>query len=178
MSMAAERWRLLTDPHDAIVEPLTAAEIVERLWAGRDKLRWAEAVDGGAGAFPQDVPSVRAILLRDRPRIARSWLQHEYRPEWVFGWVHGLVQHDPSQAWPLLVALVAGARDDEELAGVAAGPIEDFLKYHGPDVIAKVEAEAKANPAWRRALSLVWRSTIDADVWRRVVVVADRIDDR
>ena len=165
-------WRVLTDGEGGATEPLSAIEIAQHLWADRQPFLWAEPVDGGDGAFPQDVAEVRSILLADLPRVAHSYLKHSSQPEWVFCWVMELCQYHPNEAWPLVQALVEVSRDDTDLASVAAGPIELFLNDHGDRVIGRMELEAASSPAFRRALSGVWPSSITPAVWARVVKAA------
>lgn len=54
------------------------------------------------------------------------------------------------------LALIAAARDDGELACIAAGPVEDLLKSHGLRAIEPLEAAAEASEKVRTALDGVW----------------------
>lgn len=163
-------WRLLVEPDGLESEPMTARAIADLLWNGPTGAAWGWATpsDGGEGSFPTDVPEVHAVLLEDRVRLARAWLDRERERAWVFEFVMNLSQYHPSAAWDVLLTLIAEARSDEHLALVAAGPMEELLKYHGPEVIGTVEAEATTNSPFRSALSGVWRSSIADDVWARV----------
>ena len=164
-------WRILIDPKGTSSPPLLAEEIAARLWTGDTRLLWAEPCQLGQGAFPQDVPEVRAVLLQDAIRLARAWLRSESgeAPPWVFVWVMDLCRDHPEEAWPLVMALVSAARGNEELALVAAGPLEALLANHGESLIQRVEAEAGRNPWFRRALAGVWRSSTKEVVWERLV---------
>jgi hypothetical protein len=51
---------------------------------------------------------------------------------------------------------------------IAAGPLENLLANHGPNIIAKVESEAKRNPAFNLLLGGVWKSSMTEEVWARV----------
>jgi hypothetical protein len=66
--------------------------------------------------------------------------------------------------------MIEVARDDKDLAVIAAGPLENALADRGRDIIGLVEAGAVDNPGVRRALSGVWPSSIDAEVWQRLTV--------
>jgi hypothetical protein len=58
-----KRWRILVEG-DAATDPLTAEDIVTRLWSSADDLLlWAERLQPGEGASPQDVLEVRRLLL-------------------------------------------------------------------------------------------------------------------
>jgi len=64
--------------------------------------------------------------------------------------------------------------DDRLVSVLAAGPLEDLLKEHGPDVVSQVVQEASRNPAFASLLGGVWKSSIDDAVWLRVQKVCDR----
>jgi hypothetical protein len=162
-------WRVLVDGQGTATAPLSAVAIADRLWVTPEKeFLWAEPVGGGDGAFPQDVPEVRLRLLVDPERIAHAWLEHTVRPGWLFLWVMDLCLERPDEAWPVVLALVRAARGDLDLAGVAAGPIEQLLNYHGLRMIDEVEREAAQSSSFRRALSGVWSSEIPQPVWERI----------
>lgn len=59
-------------------------------------------------------------------------------------------------AWPVIVALVEGAPDDEAVAFVAAGPLENLIRDHGPRFLDRLEAQARTSAHFRDALSGVW----------------------
>ncbi len=162
-------WRVLTDGSGGSKEAQSAGDIVDWLWTGGGNCLWAEPDDGGPGAFPQDVPEVRDLLLSEPTRVARSFLGKSH--VWVFEWVMELAQKRPTEALPVVKALVDVAVGDEELAYVAAGPIEDLLAYHGPAVIDTVEHIAREDTRFRRALTGVWRSDIQEEVWNRMRVI-------
>lgn len=166
-----QTWRVLTDAKGNVSEPLVAGEIASRLWSGDKTLVWAEPCQPGEPAFPQDVPEVRAVFLLEPDRLAHAWLQHPGvdAPQWIFAWVMDLCRDHPDEAWPLALALVHVARGDEDLALVAAGPLEELLSNHGLAIIERMEAEAARDPRFRRALSGVWRSSMKEAVWARLV---------
>ena len=164
-------WRVLLDGEGAATQPLRADEIVNRVWSGGYELLWAEPVQPGEPAPPPEVPEVRAILFADAERVARATLKHPNADvaEWMFVWVVEMLQKYPDEAWPVLLSLIAVARDDRELASVAAGPLEEVLLAHGTRVIDWVEVHAARDAKFRRALSGVWRSEINESIWARVV---------
>jgi hypothetical protein len=53
------------------------------------------------------------------------------------------------------------------LGVLAAGALEDLIQFHGPNFIGHIEAESRRNPAFRRLLGGVWRSSTP-EVWARV----------
>jgi hypothetical protein len=164
-------WRVLLDGKGAATPPLRADEIASRLWSGGYELLWAEPSQPGDPAFPAEVPEVRAILFSEPVRVARAALRHPNADaaEWMFLWVVEMLQEYPDEAWPVLLSLIDVARDDKELALVAAGPLEELLVAHGLHVIDRVEEQAARNGRFRRALSGVWRREIGDEVWGRVV---------
>jgi hypothetical protein len=53
--------------------------------------------------------------------------------------VDTLVRQQPEQAWLMALRLVELSPDDQTLANVAAGPLEDLLKLHPYAFIDRVE---------------------------------------
>jgi hypothetical protein len=75
---------------------------------------------------------------------------------WAFCEVDDLVRGDAERGWELTRILIDKSTSDEALADVAAGPLEDLLKKHGPIVIDRIENECKENERLRTALSGVY----------------------
>lgn len=92
--------------------------------------------------------------------LATAYLQYfETKQEddrWAWSDVDQLVRRKPDQGWEVIRLLVNKAPSDEALAFVAAGPLEDLLKKHGPAVIDQIENECRENDRLRLALSGVW----------------------
>lgn len=63
--------------------------------------------------------------------------------------------------FPVAMALISQAQDDLELAYVAAGPVEDLLKWHGVPALALFEKAAENSGKVRRALANVWIKDTD-----------------
>lgn len=59
-------------------------------------------------------------------------------------------------ACEVVAALVGGAKDDDEVALVGAGPLEDLLHTHGEALVDDVDRFARQDSRFRRALSAVW----------------------
>jgi hypothetical protein len=74
------------------------------------------------------------------------------------------------EQWPFILELIAAAPDDDDrvFAEIAAGPLEGFLGRFDAAVIDLVEAQATADPKFRRVLCRVWRHRMSAEVWERV----------
>lgn len=60
------------------------------------------------------------------------------------------------EAWPVILALLERAPDDLAIAFVAAGPLEDLIRDHGPRFLDRLEAQARTSARFRGALSGVW----------------------
>ena len=64
--------------------------------------------------------------------------------------------HRVDQAWALVLALVERAPDDEALAFVAAGPLEDIVRRHGDEFADRIVDRARQDSKFRSALKGVW----------------------
>ena len=60
-----------------------------------------------------------------------------------------LVWDDPERAWPIILAILERDPPIWILPVLAAGPLEDLLRAHGPRFIDRVEQEALANERFR-----------------------------
>ena len=77
-----------------------------------------------------------------------------------------LASHD--KQWRFVRAAISAAESDDELAAIAAGPLEHILGWHGETYIERVEQECLRNAHFVRALSFVWRYRMSDEVWERV----------
>lgn len=80
-----------------------------------------------------------------------------------------LVSSQPEDAWAFVLAVLHEDASDCIQGNLAAGPLEDLLVNFGEEIIERVEQEASVNPAFAHLLGGVWRNSIDADVWRRLL---------
>ena len=88
---------------------------------------------------------------------------------WAFECMSNLVETAPRAAWRCVLATLRHCETDKEIATLAAGPLEDLVIKHGPEMIAEIEREAAGNDRFRRLLSGIWgQAHADPAVWRRV----------
>lgn len=67
------------------------------------------------------------------------------------------------------------ADEDNFMAFLAAGPLEDLLAYHGATVISRIEKLAKSDERMLELVGGVWpREEIQAEVWKRVEALRRR----
>lgn len=88
---------------------------------------------------------------------------------WTFDLLADAAENDPELCWRLIEAVVARDSDEQVLAALAAGPMEDLLARHGPAFIERIETKAAQNPLFRHLLAGVWRNAIPQEIWDRVV---------
>jgi hypothetical protein len=89
---------------------------------------------------------------------------------WAVTKLDELAHEEPDTAWLLILELLRQPLVDNALGCLAAGPLEDLIEYHGPDVIERIELEARAQPKFRHLLGGVWESSTP-EVWQRVLAV-------
>jgi hypothetical protein len=117
----------------------------------------------------------------DEPtRLATDWIaywEHKFRtgnfpPSSHVDDLDDAVYNKPDLAWEAIKVAVAqlASRPDriESVEVLAAGPVEDLLRDHGPSVIDRIETEARRNPAFNYVLGGVWATSIAPEVWERV----------
>jgi hypothetical protein len=109
------------------------------------------------------VPSAKhagLVLMNHGDEIAEAYLRYfaakRNEDAWAFKQVDEMVGRDPDGGWSITLLLVNQASSNEELAYVAAGPLENLLKKHGLAVMDRIEEEACRNDRLRLALSGIW----------------------
>jgi hypothetical protein len=86
---------------------------------------------------------------------------------WAFEELTDMIRSDPERLWRLTITILRDASDPLYQAYVAAGPLEDLLRYHGERFIDRVESLAKSEPWFVECLRGVWAS-MTPDVRDRV----------
>jgi hypothetical protein len=117
--------------------------------------------------------------------LVERWIKHHAEkrrsPAPLFeAWreVDELVRVDPEAGWLLALDLVAASPDDQALAAIAAGPLEDLLCRWSDLLIDRVEAEARRDAKFRRCLTGAWgSSTIPAATKDRIAKYTSTVKD-
>ena len=113
--------------------------------------------------------------------IADAWIKYQYlsgrerETSALFdAWLrlNDLTRDEPETAWPIIQEMWSLDQSDFILANIAAGPVEDLLRIHGPGFIGRVEQLAKRDPVFRKLLGAVWRAGMAKGVWERLKAVA------
>lgn len=114
-----------------------------------------------------DAAGVLAIVTLDD--IAHEWcdltaerMAHPYVDDpdepgsewWPVWFLYNCLRRVPQLHRELLVKLVACAPNDDVLGAIGAGPFEDWL-YSSRDEIFWLEAEARKDPQFQRALDVM-----------------------
>jgi hypothetical protein len=94
----------------------------------------------------------------------------ELEAEWFKGGelMMDAVRDVPETVWSAILKILQHELTDDQLASLAAGPLEDLLADHGIQFIERVEREAEQNPRFNRLLGGVWRSHMSDEIWGRV----------
>lgn len=81
------------------------------------------------------------------------------RTLWAWEAVEEEVRSPTARVLKLLLALGHEAKDDDALAYLGAGPVEDLISWHGARYLDEIDQCARSDPAFRKALSNVWIAT-------------------
>mgnify|MGYP005806571543 CR=1 FL=1 len=120
------------------------------------------------------------ISDRDLESLADAWIRYQQaalrQPSGVdekadftaVKVVSELSRRDPRSTIALIRVVLAKVSDEEMLAVLAAGPLEDVLAKHGAEVIDDVENLAHQDHRFRELLFGVWKNMIDAATWERL----------
>jgi hypothetical protein len=115
----------------------------------------------------------------DRPsrsEIVATYIEEARRHEagWAWVLVDDLVHHQEYDEVFAIAVEIARVTDDSGVIGLtAAGPLEDVLHRAGPSLVDRAEAEARANPRFAFALSIV--RGVDQPIQQRLWAVAEEV---
>lgn len=97
-------------------------------------------------------------------------MKNDYN-SWVDEMLNSVVVCDPQRALRLIDAIAQTTEDEFVIGNLAAGPLENLLKYHGAEVIDDIERMAKSESARiLDLLSQIYDTTSD-EVWNRINVL-------
>jgi hypothetical protein len=68
----------------------------------------------------------------------------------------------------LITALAESAYDEDGLATIGAGPLEDLIDTHGPDILDLLVSAAQTSPSFRRALQSAALHGVHGEVAQRL----------
>ena len=115
-----------------------------------------------------------ALALRDYYRLGddrerRRRMIEPGNAHWAHECVAELVLESPQLALDFILRALPVFETKEDLAVLAAGPLEDLLDQHCASVIDRIEAEAERNERFRLLLSGVWgRNNVSTEAWQRL----------
>jgi len=84
--------------------------------------------------------------------------------------IDGLVEPfaAPEAVWKAVLQIMQRQLSDEQIALLAAGPVEDLLAKYGAEFIERIETEAQSSPAFKHLLGGIWPGRISSEIWIRV----------
>ncbi|SHI65193.1 DUF6869 domain-containing protein [Wenxinia saemankumensis] len=134
----------------------------------------SEATGMPEAALPEgDLPLPRYAEHYGAFLAALAQEEAEGHPEqWTDAVMGQLIASDPALALAAIRAILAGARDEAEVAALAGGALEELVLADGAAVID--DLEAGADPAMRAALALLDIPPHERDpaVWPRIAALA------
>jgi hypothetical protein len=182
-------WAVLKDlivaaPDETWVHNLAFAPLRATLECGDDQIveqviSLAKTNTKIASALADGAPLNRdldLISLLGRDYVAQTYFRRAVSKDpfdfWAWMLVQELLEADPQAAWMMILELIDKAPNDEILAYVAAGPLEDFIKLHAADYIDRIEESARTNATMKRALRGVWLTHLSAELLDRIEAAA------
>ncbi len=98
----------------------------------------------------------------ERDRVVDGWIRHALLRDpadfWAWDRASAIVRADAEEGWALVKALVEVA-PDRLLGGIAAGPLEELIRHHGPALVDRVESRARRDERFRESLAQIWLGT-------------------
>lgn len=118
----------------------------------------------------------------DPAAIAESWIAKWSVPDGPPGdWPSPdldweIPRQDPELCLATILEVLSRIRWDStdlHFQVLAAGPMEDLLRYHGERMLPAIERAIGQRPALGKLLGGVWQSSIHREVWARVLELRD-----
>jgi len=93
--------------------------------------------------------------------LVLAWLAGEYT-------MFDAVTEEPEIAWQAILDISKRELSEEQLALLAAGPLETLLSLHGAVFIDRLLDEAKRSSRFNHLLGGVWRQKMPQEIWERI----------
>ncbi|MFD1508989.1 DUF6869 domain-containing protein [Lacimonas salitolerans] len=128
-----------------------------------------------AGDLPADRLAHHLLTyLRDTAADDPSEQALRTHPQaWAMALTDRLCADHPDTGLDLTLAALPLCDSPDDVAMLAAGPLEDLLATHGPALIDRIETLGPTTPRLRFALSGTWPDRINPLVWARVQAARD-----
>jgi hypothetical protein len=98
----------------------------------------------------------------------------------LFDWLAEMLNYGPPDgpevAWPIILELVAQAPDEEALAFIGSGPVEDLVNKHGVQFEGPIVSQATTDSRFRLALRHVWPHDGVADTLKELIAASRLVD--
>lgn len=148
---------------------------------------WPQRVAAVARQDPKLASALEDALLDDRrtydllgrDALVEGWVRYQSEESpWDFWAIDLLACPDwltDDERWSVILELANAAPDEEVIAMVGVGPIEDFLSHDWRSALERIERDAPFHENLRKALWSVWQlSGVPPSVVERVHQVADQ----
>ena len=133
----------------------------------------AEALGVDQSALPQGGLPVDRLAARFLAYLAAGDEDNpppaDHPDAWTFALFDALTREHPTHGLAATRAALAACESPEEVAGIAAGPLEDLIAMHGAMLIDEIEALAARAPRFAYALTGVWpQGNAGSLLWARI----------
>jgi len=109
--------------------------------------------------------------------VAQYWIAHwddntsRHEKElgsWVNDVFYSAMELDADYSLQLIEAIHEADSSQKFTEVFAAGPVEDLLAHHGPEVIDRIEEKARKDSSFSHVLGGVWQNSMLDSIWDRV----------
>lgn len=87
---------------------------------------------------------------------------------WTYTLFDSLTDDHPALGLAAIRAALAACETPEDVAAIAAGPLEDLIAAHGAAMIDEIEDRAASAPRFAYALTGVWQREAPPLLWARI----------
>jgi hypothetical protein len=119
------------------------------------------------------------------PELWNAWKDSSEIRELAEGWltkrvgdwteddkrIYSILHTEPDRALSVILAAMQLTDDEQLLAGLAAGPLEDFLGAHGETYLDTFHKLALEHRRLREVLDGVWQGAMPKRVWHKIEIL-------
>ena len=129
----------------------------------------------------------------DIENISKVWIElcgfkqgsAEYESRfWAWEELNDATSESPEIAWTIICEILKKTDSDQVIGNLAAGPLEDMMRYHDRFTMEKIKNEIQGNPKLKKCMADVWLDSNDTNLYKKFYKLAgippvfDEVNDR
>jgi hypothetical protein len=115
----------------------------------------------------KDSSEIRELAEGWLTKRSGDWTEDDQR-------LYAILHAEPDRGLSVIFAAMQLTDDEQILGGLAAGPLEDFLGWHGEAYLATIHTLALEHRRLREVLDGVWQGAMPKRVWHKIEILKQK----